>query len=1006
MIKMMNNLLGQKPKRASAPAGSTTPASNTTAAPSPINEQSQTLPLPHPQTEQHPQTDPLPLPQTDPQTQTHPLPQTHNVPIQPQQQHHHQQSRSAPCSPSRPALTVTSLNDDIEKKKQSKYNHELEVVVLRWVAEVLNVPLSEEVSFYEHFKSGVLLCRLINTIKPGVVKKINESAVSFKQLENIDNYLKACMAIGLQDVHRFNSIDLYENKDISLVINNVQVLGKFAARVDGYTGPHLAGERKNVKITTAPPPPLFANGSQGNGHGVGVGYGGGGPNRGGASKKKWRKTIRPPSVAPLNLDINTKEAFKYSPELEKNAQLWIEELVGEKFPFPSFRTSLKDGVLLCKAINKLKPGTVTYINTGMSSFKQMENIANYLNGCRSLGLKPSDLFNTSDLYEEKNINLVISNIHVLANHATKMFGSAVPSIKSISQSNFTAQNKLYASLVHSRFGSAMAKEAPPEDVPELLAWMNGHLKARGLECKDISWDLKSGVLLLALLEEITSLRVGIYCKDPVLPWHFMQNIFLLLNFMRENSNFNVGTISAHDIFNGNVGSLCNLVRLIRENFDRAHFFKSVPVDIRRQRVIEEIVSTEQSYVKSLSVVFHTLIVQLQLMSESDTNQHALLSPDDVFSVFGNWENILRSHILLQREFEDRLSKWNDESTFGDIILQKCGFLKDTYKDYINNFDNSYQRIKRLRKANRFFDESVNNFEVIQDSTNGLDLASYLIMPIQRIPRYLLLLKEALKYTSSTHPDHNMLLKAKDMIRQVADQVNESKMMFDNTRKITSIQDSIFDIQINLSDSPNNNRRYIREGFLEIDESFNKNSYFFLFNDLLLYVKYKPNEDTGKEFKFKEAFPMSDMVDICDILSDDEEEQEKPQPGARRGGLSKKKKPSFELETKEFSLVLIAESEQDKRAWMDDIRSCLQNQLIEDDDQLSDLSLDSTDDNEQQADEAEAEAEKEAEREAAADELVEKVSEKEVAETKQDGCHDISDNSHQRLSKNWSITDHS
>lgn len=68
------------------------------------------------------------------------------------------------------------------------------------------------------------------------------------------------------------------------------------------------------------------------------------------------------------------------------------------------------------------------------------------------------------------------------------------------------------------------------------------------------------------------------------------------------------------------------------------------------------------------------------------------------------------------------------------------------------------------------------------------------MPIQRIVRYILLLKEVIKYTPSTHPDYQMLQNAKENIKRVADHVNESKMAVENKRKILSIQDSIQNLQ--------------------------------------------------------------------------------------------------------------------------------------------------------------------------------------------------------------------
>lgn len=42
----------------------------------------------------------------------------------------------------------------------------------------------------------------------------------------------------------------------------------------------------------------------------------------------------------------------------------------------------------------------------VTSSLHQENIQNYLRGCKELGLPESSLFNTIDLFEEKNVNMV------------------------------------------------------------------------------------------------------------------------------------------------------------------------------------------------------------------------------------------------------------------------------------------------------------------------------------------------------------------------------------------------------------------------------------------------------------------------------------------------------------------------------------------------------------------------------------------------------------------------
>jgi hypothetical protein len=56
--------------------------------------------------------------------------------------------------------------------------------------------------------------------------------------------------------------------------------------------------------------------------------------------------------------------------------------------------------------------------------------------------------------------------------------------------------------------------------------------------------------------------------------------------------------------------------------------------------------------------------------------------------------------------------------------------------------------------------------------SGLTLQAYLIMPVQRIPRYRLLLEDLLRRTESNHTDYNGLKIALERIDSVARFVNE------------------------------------------------------------------------------------------------------------------------------------------------------------------------------------------------------------------------------------------
>lgn len=76
----------------------------------------------------------------------------------------------APPSPN-PNQLASSLQSDIETKEEMKYNPELERMAKDWIGRVLREDLSSG-PISSHLKSGVLLCRLVNAVKPKSVAKV------------------------------------------------------------------------------------------------------------------------------------------------------------------------------------------------------------------------------------------------------------------------------------------------------------------------------------------------------------------------------------------------------------------------------------------------------------------------------------------------------------------------------------------------------------------------------------------------------------------------------------------------------------------------------------------------------------------------------------------------------------------------------------------------------------------------------------------------------------------
>jgi len=112
------------------------------------------------------------------------------------------------------------------------------------------------------------------------------------------------------------------------------------------------------------------------------------------------------------------------------AVAWIEAVTGEKMEAgQTFDEWLRSGVVLCKLANKLAPNSVRKINKGSMPFMQMENISQFIRVAKHVGLKPSDCFDTVDLYNGRDIGKVVQTIHALGSHVqTHLTGYTGPQL--------------------------------------------------------------------------------------------------------------------------------------------------------------------------------------------------------------------------------------------------------------------------------------------------------------------------------------------------------------------------------------------------------------------------------------------------------------------------------------------------------------------------------------------------------------------------------------------------
>nr|XP_045365079.1 LIM domain only protein 7 isoform X9 [Camelus bactrianus] len=120
----------------------------------------------------------------------------------------------------------------------------------RWV-EAVTQKNFETKDFRASLENGVLLCDLINKLKPGVIKKINRLSTPIAGLDNINVFLKACEQIGLKEAQLFHPGDLQDlsnrvtvkqeetDRRVKNVLITLYWLGRKAQSNPYYNGPCL-----------------------------------------------------------------------------------------------------------------------------------------------------------------------------------------------------------------------------------------------------------------------------------------------------------------------------------------------------------------------------------------------------------------------------------------------------------------------------------------------------------------------------------------------------------------------------------------------------------------------------------------------------------------------------------------------------------------------------------------------------------------------------------------------
>uniref|UniRef100_A0A671SAN7 FYVE, RhoGEF and PH domain-containing protein 4-like n=1 Tax=Sinocyclocheilus anshuiensis TaxID=1608454 RepID=A0A671SAN7_9TELE len=245
------------------------------------------------------------------------------------------------------------------------------------------------------------------------------------------------------------------------------------------------------------------------------------------------------------------------------------------------------------------------------------------------------------------------------------------------------------------------------------------------------------------------------------------------------------------------------------------------------KIANELLQTEKAYVARLNLLDKVFYAKLIEEARKDT-----FTMDVVKNIFSNISSIHTFHSqFLLPDLEKRMGEWTSTPRIGDILQKLTPFLK-MYAEYVRNFDHAMDLLKQWTDRSPPFKAIILEIQS-QEACGSLSLQHHMLEPVQRVPRYEMLLKDYLKKLPQDHIDRRDAEKSLEIIAMAATHSNTAIRKTENLKKLLEIYEMLGEEE----DIVNPSNELIKEGHILKLAARNTSAmdrYLFLFNNMLLY----------------------------------------------------------------------------------------------------------------------------------------------------------------------------
>ncbi|XP_063745366.1 guanine nucleotide exchange factor VAV2 isoform X6 [Eleginops maclovinus] len=262
---------------------------------------------------------------------------------------------------------------------------------------------------------------------------------------------------------------------------------------------------------------------------------------------------------------------------------------------------------------------------------------------------------------------------------------------------------------------------------------------------------------------------------------------------------------------------------------------------KRNCCLVEIQETEAKYYKTLEDIEKNYMIPLK----------QVLSPQEMEAIFVNLEDVIKVHFALLRGID--LNMVSGGSGLGKIFLDFKERLL-IYGQYCSHMENAQKTLDELIATRE--DVKIKVEECTMKVQEGkFKLQDLLVVPMQRVLKYHLLLKELLSH-SADRPERQQLKEALEAMQDLAMYINEVKRDNETLKKISEFQSSIENLQVKLVEYG----RPKIDGELKVCSIVNRTKqdrYIFLFDKVVIVCKRKGYSYELKEIIELQSYKMSD-----------------------------------------------------------------------------------------------------------------------------------------------------